>query len=228
MLPVVKYKVSHALRFAHIKENRKSGKRPKQSRRRSSTSSHSNTKEPSPEERALWNTFVIRQQRLLEAIKKGNKKGIPAFVELPDAISLSKVVSDDISDNDDDDGDGDGIGDDNDDDSPLSINDKSFEHNPAFQDYCLQLYRMEEEYGIGTQHLVMESRKISSKDRKHQQQLYAAAGGQTVCRQPSCQSGSDGSSTGSDIYCTTEDDIVTMISGPLMEWDMEHDGIFEV
>lgn len=214
-------KVSHALRFANLKENRKTGKAKNVRRRVSSSStssSSSNNKTTSPEDIKFWNSLVTRQAKLLESIKKGGKGSIPAYVDLPESITVS-TPEETPSKQDCD---------------PLCINDTSSEINPTFRDYCMQL-----EDFAGASNLVAPDDCTEVSDAFHhceQQGEYY----------PSTKSqGSSDASLSSDkcLYedlsvqddnttnaCDFEDrgeDIASMIAQPLMEWDLEHDGIFE-
>ncbi|CAB9508160.1 expressed unknown protein [Seminavis robusta] len=216
-------KVSHALRFANLKENRKLGKcnddKSKPTRRRVSTSSESSAgsgpKAQSPEDAKFWNSLVSRQTKLLESIKKGEKEAIPAVVELPNilvTIPATESAEDEAKYD------------------PLSIDDSSFEHNPTFQDYCLQLYPSEDSTVASTavvegtdgedvgqyddgDYLLPDDGKCTGDDNESARKcLYED------------QSQSEDSPGIMAQSCGEE--IASMISQPLMEWDLEHDGIF--
>lgn len=216
---------------------------PKLSQRRASTVSNgsdysdSGTKDPSPGETELWNQFVLRQKELLDSIKKGKLDRIPTEVELPQPTTLSKVASD-VSDSEHN-YDPLSIDDNsfeitstfmelpkpmklspavsyvsNDEYDPLSIHDSSFELNPTFQDYCLQLYKHENQDNAGShdEEKVPKGRQPSDQDK-------SSAKTSEDCQQTfSVDSSMD----------NTDDDIATIISEPLMEWDLEHAYIFEV
>lgn len=217
-------KVSHALRFANLKENRKTGK-VKNVRRRvsssSTSSSASNTKATSPEDVKFWNSLVTRQAKLLESIKRGEKGSIPAYVDLPERITVS-TREETPSKQDCD---------------PLSINDTSSELNPTFQSYCMQFYRPEDFAGASNIVAPDDCTEVSDAF------LHCEQRGEYY---PSTRSqGSTDASMNSDkcLYedlsvqddamsneCDFEDrgeEIASMIAQPLMEWDLEHDGIFE-
>ena len=225
-------KVSHALRFAHFKENRKTGKA-KHSRRRLSANSAASSGSPktqSSEDTELWHSFVSRQTKLLESIKKGKTLDkIPAFVELPKPTKVSTtvaVVSEGSTDFD-----------------PLCINDNSFDE--SFQDYCLQLHRSEKDITNCSSQL--HNCRTNLNEVFHEcEELdeYQLQGNDDEDEDDDCDGANDGASSGKCLYEDNSegndespddlsqtcggDDIASMITEPLMEWDLEHDGIFEV
>jgi hypothetical protein len=111
-------KVSHALRFANLKENQKlptydSKPVPRRVSASSMGSIGSSPKAQSPEDQKFWNSPVSRQTELLEKIKNGERGEIPAIVELiPADVPGEEDAKYD----------------------PLSINDSSYLQNPTFQD----------------------------------------------------------------------------------------------
>ena len=188
-----------------MKENRRTGK-VKHIRRRvssCSTASNPNGKPTTPEDTQLWNSLIKRQSKLLECIKRGEKGKIPAIVELPEIIDLDVPKSEVI------------------DCDPLSIDDSSYEENPTFQDYCLKLYRFED----------TDDSKDSFSQSEGSQSIEAPVEPPVRGEEGSeCDDPRDNSSSVSSA-CDDEDkgdEIATMITEPLMEWDLEHDGIFEV
>ena len=217
-------KVSHALRFAHLKENRKTGK-VKYAKKRTSAASAGSSGSPktsSPEDTELWHSFVIRQTKLLESIKKGKIiDNIPMTVELPKPTTVTTVVSEGSTELD-----------------PLCINDVSFEETPVFQDYCRHLHRSEgirgayspteldncraslhdafEKCEIQGSYQLQESEDSDAEDHER---------GHCLCEE-SCDGNSESHHDHSQ--ACEEDDIASMITEPLMAWDLEHDGIFEV
>lgn len=217
-------KVSHALRFAHLKENRKTGK-VKYSRRRTSTSSAGSPGSPktqSPEDTELWHSFVTRQTQLLESIKKGKIIDyIPTTVELPKPTKVAAVVSEGSTEFD-----------------PLCIDDNSFEETPVFQDYCRHLHRSEGIQGAcslpeldscrASRHDEFEECEVQgSYQLQESEDSDADDNASGYCVYEDNCNGSGSSNDGHSQACD-EDDIASMITEPLMAWDLEHDGIFEV
>ena len=174
---------------------------------------------------------MTRQQKLLDSIKKGNKDNIPTIVEMP-TVETPKPATITPTNSEGSDSEY----------APLNIYDSSFELNPVFQDYCLQLYRLEEdEDGVDTMFQGGECSRGSSNgwdDRdEDNQHSDSSAGSNGQVEEPegkyvseddtSSRNESDESRAPEDIS-QKEDKIVTMISEPLMEWDLETDEIFEV
>lgn len=219
-------KISHALRFAHFKENKKAGK-VKPCRRRapgSSATSSSSHKEQSPEDSKLWQALISRQAKLLESIKKGrNVVTIPTFVDLPNPANLSTTVSEGSTTDFD----------------PLSIHDNSFEETPAFRDYCLQLHRSE---GTDTgSHYSQPWSCRTNLSETFEAEHHGAYG----YNDDACDVTEDGANSGRSAFednseandndspdalsqTCGEDDIASLITEPVMQWDIEHDSIFEV
>ena len=227
-------KVSHALRFAQLKEHRRTGKAKRIQRRVSATSSSSSSSQrspssPSSEDTELWNSLVGRQTKLLESIKKGEKPHlIPEVVELPNSPKEVSTVSPESVPADLD---------------PLSINDSSFERTPAFQDYCLQLYRSTEEENSAEcgQNSAVEELPYSVFPADWVKENLIDAFNECDQANPNSLSGfcvdEDHQSEDSDILEMESresesgelgDEIATIITEPLMAWDIDHDGIFEV
>lgn len=99
-------KATHALRFATHKANLKSGGKASVAvRRRKSQSSNASSstaaavKQPSPEEIKLWKSLVLRQKELLTSIKNGESlEDVPASIELSRQSSTSTAISEISSD----------------------------------------------------------------------------------------------------------------------------------
>jgi hypothetical protein len=217
-------KVSHALRFANLKENRKlSTCSSKPVPRRVSASSRvsigSSSKTHSPEDRKFWNSLVSRQTELLEKIKNGERGEIPDIVELPlpgDAPADEDMKYD-----------------------PLSIDDSSFLQNPTFQDYCLQLYRSEDLATVMYVPVVEEiTEGAVSKSVKHFGYWgYQVQDGWDTNGDPikeTCQYEDQSQYENSSCVISQSrasyangDEIESILTEPLMAWDLEHDGIFE-
>lgn len=166
----------------------------------SSSASSPNDRGTSPEDTKLWNSLITRQSQLLESIKKGKTGSIPSIVELPESITVA-TPNLEITDCD-----------------PLSITDSSHEANPTFQDYCLQFYRSDDTAGESADRERGDDQSPdSSEDSRREKCLY---------EYPSEFGDSPDLTSNSS---TSEDsELASMITEPLMEWDLEHDGIFEV
>jgi len=226
-------KISHALRFAHFKENHKTGKA-KDCKRRSSSSDSSTAESQTPEDNKLWQELILRQAKLLDSIKKG--KGVdgtvpsifvsstPTKPNKPSAVNTEAPEKEDLV--------------------PLCIHDNSFEENPLFRDYCFRLHSSGssfDEEDNASHPFRLETLGQTKVNFVFEEEIRRT---DHTCQiqESSDSDGSESDTNGSCFYddnsskfcdessqpCGFDDDIASMIAEPLIAWDIDHDGIFEV